>query len=238
MKAEDLGINPKTGFHNRNLTRVENKFLGILWNDHQGDQNKISADELAIRFDYALSGRDISDGLVNTLLVNFKNSRQNYLEERKRDVRYLHNHLLVHHDQVPILSRAGSGGGYWIAENQAEAEAFYDSFRKRGMTGLVKASRGKKAILVDMMKQLSFEFEELSDRTGFSFPPERIAGMPAPIEVVDAFLERMLKDPAKFADGLRKIGKKYGSVLLPKGQVEALTAKAAELQEIVRSLSA
>ena len=36
MKAEDLGIDVRSGRHNRTLTAVENRFLGILWTDHVG----------------------------------------------------------------------------------------------------------------------------------------------------------------------------------------------------------
>jgi len=59
MKLEHFGIDPVTRIHNRNLTFVENRFLGILWIDHVGAENKISADALAVRFDYAMKGIEI-----------------------------------------------------------------------------------------------------------------------------------------------------------------------------------
>lgn len=232
MRLEDLGYDRSGGYHDKNLTRMESKFVGVLWTDCIGHSNRISADELAVRFEWALSGYEVEDEIAPSLVIQNKTYKAPHFDQVKRDVRRIHNHLLTRHDNIPILSKAGTSGGYWIAATEAEAVSFYDTFRKRGMTGLVKASRGRKAALVDMMQQLSFEFEELADKT-FTGQLQQRAGDSTPIEVVDAFLEKMTADPEKFADGLRKIGKKYGSVLLPKDQVRKLTTKTRELQELV-----
>jgi hypothetical protein len=57
---------------------------------------------------------------------------------------------------------------------------------------------------------------------------------------VDEFLSRMSRDPERFADDLKKLGEKYGSVLLPKKRYEAMVAaissKAAELQQLAAEL--
>ncbi len=220
MRHEDLGIDSRTGHHRKNpLALAESRYLGILWENHVGASRAISADHLAERF-----GR----------LAGMRGG----LEQWKRDIRLMQNHLLVDHN-IPILSRSGHNGGYWIAESEAEARAFYDTFRRRGMTGLVKASRGRQAALVDMVQQLSFEFDELTDLTppGLVRPQDRPAAeMPTPVEVVDAFLGRMLRNPEKFADGLRKIGKKYGGVLLPRERIAELKVQAARFQELVGGL--
>ena len=235
MKLEDLGID-KSGHHNKKLTHAENCFLGLLWIDHVGEENKISADELAIRFYYALlDGRTIAERDLQQMLKGYRNYSYKKLALLKRDVRRIHNHLLTQHDHTPILSKAGIGGGYWVAGSEQEAEQFYDTFRQRGLTGLVKASRGKKAVMVEMMSQLSFEFENMVDKSGIGDrgPGARKDGAPAAIAVVDAFLERMLREPERYSADLRKLGRKFGSVLLPKAQVSAMQAKAQELQEII-----
>jgi hypothetical protein len=235
VKASDLGFNLKTGHHNKNLTGTESAFLTILWVDHVGPENRISADALAACFAEKLSGNEISPEEREALGGHYWKDFPAFLSQIKRDVRRLQNHLLTRHDNIAVLSAAGPGGGYWIAESEKEASEFYDTFRKRGMTGLVKASRGKKAALIDMMQQLSFEFEDLVDKT-FDGPVARRVGPPAAIDVVDAFLSKMTANPEQFADGLRKIGAKYGSVLLPKEHVKQLAAKAAELQQLVAGL--
>ncbi len=229
MKLNELGYDLRTGYHDRRLTQAEEKFVGILWAGHVGKENIISADRLAIQY-YTGAAQDVDE----FLLLHERAT----LEEWKRDVRHMQNHLLMDHDNIPVLSRAGVGGGYWIADSDEEAAQFYDRFRKRGLTGIYKAARGKKAALVDMVRQMTFEFEEMQDRTTpLAIKREKAApALPAPVEVVDAFLDRMLKDPEKFADGLRKIGKKYGSVLMPKKELAVLKAKAAELSAMVAGL--
>jgi len=230
MKLEDLGINPETRRHDKCLTVSENRFLGILWTDHVGTENKITANELAVKFDCAMRGFDVDPHAIKSL-----GKLTPWLDKEKRVVRHMHNHLLTMHDNISILSKAGNGGGYWIAENKAEAIAFYDTFRKRGMTGLVKASRGKKASLIDMMEQVTFEFEDLAGDVGFSADTD-IAGDPAAIAVVDSFLGRMLDNPERFSAGLKKLSKKYGSILLDKTEVAAMKTKAAELSRLVEAL--
>ncbi len=239
MKLEDLGIDSRTGHHNKVLTHAENCFLGLLWIDHVGEDNKISADELAIKFYHALEDLSMPEEDLLLMLNGYRQYAVRKLGLLKRNVRRMHNHLLMQHDHISILSKAGNGGGYWVADSEEEGDKFFDSFRQRGITGFRKASRGKKSVMVEMMTQLSFEFEELVDKSGArdQGPGIRRDGAPAAIAVVDAFLERMMKNPEQYSEDLKKIGKKFGSVLLPKAQVSAMQAKAAELQEILSELT-
>jgi hypothetical protein len=235
MKYSDLGID-RNGYHSRVLTALESRFLGILI-DHQGVKRSISGDALALCLDLVERGQELPDVDERESAADIY--RENFpgeLSKKKRVVRYLQNHLLFEHDHLPVLSSAGSGGGYWMAEGAAEARAFFDTFRGRAMTGLKKASRGKAAIMADVMTQLAFEFENepVIKQTGIIAPR---AGVPAPIAVVDAMLEKMSRDPEKFADGLRKIGRKYGGVLLDKKQIAAMQAKVTELQNVLTGLT-
>jgi len=222
MKREDLGIDPKTGKHTQVLTRAESAFLGIMWVDHVGEDYAISAEDLAHRYAGVL--RQPWNPITEIL--------DDYLAKWKRHVRRLQNHLLIEHN-VPVYSRSGHYGGYWIG-TEAEGQKFYDSFRQRGLTGLTKAARGKQAVLVEMVQQLSFEFDDLEDRTGQEMIT--IDGRPTPIAVVDAMIEKMMREPERFRDDLLKIGQKHGSVLLPKARAREIEAKARELTELVRGL--
>ena len=229
MKLEDLGIDPETGEHNKGLTRAEVEFLGVLWVDHVGKDNKISAVRLAVRFDCAMNDIEIESDAVSAIIADPK--RRKWLEIKKRPIRTLQNHLVISHN-IPVLSKQGINGGYWMGEDEDEAAAFYDTFRKRGLTGLMKAARGKKAILVEIVQQLTFEFEDQAVEAGMVRP----TGDPAAVEMVDSFLGKMLEDPERFSAGLRMLSKKYGSVLLDKEQVEALKGKMAELSSIMLSI--
>jgi len=234
MKLTDLGIDPKTGVHHPTLTACESTLLGILWVDHVGQDNRITADVLAVYFFTVMKGVEVDHEALAEAAAGIARFQPATLAGWKRDIRTLHNHLLIHHPNVPLLSAAGPRGGYWMAETEAEAKAFYATFRRRGMTGLVKASRGKKAVLADIVQQLTFEFEDLA---GDSPDADVPGSASAPIEVVDALLEKMTRNPERFAGELRRLGEKFGSVLLPKDQVQLLTAKAAELQALVAGMS-
>ena len=224
MKLEDLGYDLKTGRHDKRLSHMESVFVGIIWTDHVGAENKISAEEFAQRYAYGITGFSIVAG-----------SR---LDHWKRQIRYLQNHILRKHDHVPVFSKAGRGGGYWIAGPEEDGEEFYHTFRERGMTGIVKASCGKKAAVIEAVEQLAFEFEDLIDKTeGIvrTLPRKKSAVAP---EIVDALLSKMSQDPEKFAVNLRKIREKYfsGAVLLEKERLAAMQAKTKELQEMIGSL--
>jgi hypothetical protein len=234
MKSEELGYNAD-GWHDKRLQAAESHFLGILWEDHIGEKAAISALELAVRFQFARSNWRQPD--VIELQETIAKLGARILDEMKRAVRLMHNHLLIEHDHVHVFSKAGPGGGYWIAANEEEAKAFYATFRARAMTGLKKAARGNPRKLAEMVTQLSFDFDELRDLTGAGVRATDEHSVVA-VDVVDSFLERMTADPDRFSDALRKLGRKYGSVLLPRGQVEAMQRKAAELMEAVQQIAA
>lgn len=224
MELENVGYNLKTGYHDKRLTRLEGVFVGIVWVDHVGKENKISANHFATRFAAGMG-------------VDIFLDRQ-ALEHWKRDIRRLHNHILFKHDKIPIHSKAGYNGGYWIAETEEEAEEFYRAFRNRGMTGLIKATRGKKAAMVDAVEQLTFEFDDLVDKTeGVISDMPRKKETVAP-DIVDALLGKMTREPEIFASNLRKIKEKYfsGAVLLEKDKLAAMRAKTKELQEMIGGL--
>jgi hypothetical protein len=233
IKAGDLGFGRDAG-HDKRLTPLESSFCGILWVDHSGAKNKISAGDLAVRFAYALTGRRF------TLDVEAEE-----IELWKRRVRTMQNHIIWFHRDIPILSKAGVGGGYWLAEDDEEAEAFYRTFRKRGLTGLVKASRGKQSVIVDAFEQLAFNFEDMVDKAASSKEvqaPRARAQSPsdnmAP-ELVDSLLAKMTRNPEKFAHSLRNLREKYfsGGVLLEKKRLMAMQRKAAELLADVSGLA-
>ena len=225
MKTQDYGYNPKTMLHDKHLTRAEGVFVGILWVDYVGQENCIAGEDLAIMFAYGATGEAIM-------------YEAGTIEIWMRNVREMQNHILHKHDHIPVLSMAGPGGGYFIGANDEEVEKFYYAFRKRGMTGLIKATSGKKKAMVEAVEQLAFEFDDLVDKTmpaarGLTTAKGPIAG-----EIVDQLLAKMSLEPEKFADNLRKIREKYfsGGVLLDRTRIAAMKAKTRELQMIVADL--
>jgi len=223
MKAEDMGIDIETGEHARDMTRAETAMMGVL-SRHVNKYNKIAAEDLAVEW------REHMNYLRVTYTVYHR-----LIEGWKREVRSMVNHLVIDHDQ-PILSKAGPDGGYWIAENQAEVEEFYETFRRRAMTGLTKAARGKQAVLADMVKQLTFEFEDLKTPRPALAAKIRPGLDPAPVVMVSTFLDKMTKEPERYANELKLLRDKFGKVLLPKdmfGEIQDLSHKLSGLLEKV-----
>lgn len=232
ISAADLGFD-KAGAHDKRLTDLESKFCGILWVNHSGAKNKISAGDLAVRFAWAV--------LENRFTLG---EHPDEIDLWKRRVRSVQNHILWFHRNIPFLSKPGINGGYWIAETEEEAEVFYHSFRKRGLTGLVKASRGKQSAIVEAFEQLAFNFDDMVDKAATSkdvtVPKLRTrnpADNMAP-ELVDAMLKKMTRNPEKFADTLSKLRKKYfsGGVLLEKERLAAMKQAAEALLAEVTGL--
>ena len=226
MKLEDYGYCLKTGRHDRRLTRAEGVFVGIIWVDYMGAENKITARDFAVRYAYGMISVDISE-----------DARE--VEAWKRLIRHMHTHILQKHDDIPVISKSGNDGGYWIAETEDEATEYYYSSRKRGLTGLIKATRAKKAAVVEAVEQLAFEFEDLVDRTVPEIKELKRDKQMAP-DIVDALLGKMTSNPEQFADGLRKIREKYfsGGVLLGKERIAEMRARTRELSEMVEGLEA
>lgn len=230
MKLEDLGYDLKTWVHDRRLTHAESVFVGLLWVDHVGMKNAISAEDFAILFAYGFGGE--------TLNPDFATDRME-IERWKRDVRYMQTHILEEHDDIPVISKAGEGGGYWVAAGKEEASEYYYTMRKRGLRGLVKATRGKRAAVVEAVEQLAFEFDDLTDRTAIVAKGIPRTAEPMAPEIVDALLSKMTRDPEKFASTLRILREKYfspGAVLLKKESLAAMRAKAQEMTDLVASL--
>jgi hypothetical protein len=220
MKSEDLGFNPEHTQHDPVLTDAEDTLLTLLLRDHVGAERKIGATELALYFHEEMLGERVSH-------KDFDLNKEAW----KREVRYLVNHLVIDHDQ-PILSKAGNDGGYWIAENEAEVEEFYETFRRRAMTGLTKAARGRKAVLAETINQLALEFDDLqAERLAYVRP--RLDPGSTPLTLVVSLIDKMTREPQRFGRDIEILRQKLGKVLLPKETFQEIQATSAKLQELV-----
>lgn len=138
------------------------------------------------------------------------------MESCKRRVRTAVNRLIIVHG-VPIMCRAGTGGGYYLPATTADVEENHGAFHKRAMTGLIKASRGRKAAYADAMVQLTLGFESEAEAyremvTGTSAPAE--VGPPAWVSVVSGLLQQVKGDPARYAAEIKRIQDEFGDIFV------------------------
>lgn len=218
MKDTDLGI--YNNEHNSLLTGLEGECLDILQSRGAGMASAIPATDLARRL-----------GLIPTLAI------LECSDAGKRDLRRLINHLIISHE-IPIICQAGFKGGYYLAGEPAEVSRFYATFHRRAMTGLIKASRGKKAAFVEILKQLSLGFDE--PETDKAIEKLRLTRdedpVPAWVHVTTSFLDKISADPERYAAEIRQLQEKYGEIFIKRQQVELLKEKTAEFQKLLSEI--
>lgn len=208
-----LGIYPD-GRHDTVLTSAEKRCIDTLKN-HVGMANPASAAYLA----------DMVIGVSTRM-------------QATRKLRLLVNHLIINHD-IPVICQAGIGGGYWLPGSKDEVEHFHRAFRKRAMTGLIKACRGKKAAFVDMVTQLTIEFDQETGQGVQAPAVERLKLVPDPdpipasVQVITAQLRRYHDEPEKFAAEIRQIQEDFGEVLMPRDHLRKLKRATARLQNLL-----
>lgn len=236
IRMADLGIDPRTRAHDSRLTATESGFLSLLWVDHVGEANAIPAAHLAVLFACNRHGYEVPADLSGNAAA-MRAYRGRLLDAWMRDVRGMHNHLILHHRNIAICSRAGAGGGYYMCNDEAEARDMSRAFRARGLTGLKKAIRIDEETAVEMMEQMAFDFDGLDDITNIPAPARGIdAGERFAAKIVERYLDRMVSDPERFAEPLKKLGEKFGGVLVTGEQRTLIKTRIAELSELAGRL--
>lgn len=213
MTYADLGIDRKTGAHSMELTGTESICIRILQERGTGRIAAIPAADLA--YNLFMTG-----------------------ELGTRGVRTLINHLIMTH-AIPIMCEAGPGGGYYLAGDPEETARFKETFRRRAMTGLVKAARGSKAAYVDLMYQYTLGFDDPKTQHVIEklrlLPEENSA--PAWVQLVTKLLDRFSEDPQRYALEIRRIQTTYGDIFVPREKVSMLKKKTEEFQKLLSEIA-
>jgi len=107
------------------------------------------------------------------------------------------------------------------------------------MTGLVKASRGKKSAFVDIATQLVLGFDSPETKEAverLQLTPDSDS-VPAWVSMVTQFLDRLSGNPEKYAAEIRHIQQQYGDIFVPAEKVRMLREKTAEFQQLLREIA-
>lgn len=217
MRDADLGIND-FGKHDAQLTSIEQNCLDKLQQRGYGKAAAISANDLA-------------------WATGFGSHDAAALEANKRELRHIINHLIITHG-LPIICQAGLGGGYYLASNPSEVEANYQAFHRRAMTSLLKASRGRKGAYVDMVSQLTLGFDDPEQQAALErlrLTPEADP-VPAWVQLMTRFLDRLAADPEGNAEAIRRIQKEYGTIFVEKQTMKRLKEETAKFQTLLREI--
>ncbi len=217
MRETDLGIQGD-GTHEKALTPLESDCLRILEERGSGKDMALPARHLT-----CMLGLDSADAAS---------------DHGTRNTRTLINHLIITH-RLPIICQAGSGGGYYLVGSEGESEQFYRSFHARAMTGLIKASRGRKAAYVDKMLQLTLGFDDPESAAALErlrLSPEEDP-VPAWVHLTTRLLDRLHSDPQRYADEILKLQRAYGDIFVPRDKVTVLKQKTAEFQQLLAEIA-
>ncbi len=217
MTNADLGIND-LGKHDSQLTSTEQHCLDKL-------------QERGIGRPYAVSASDLA------WAMGIGSYDEKCMEANKRHLRKLINHLIISHG-LPIMCEAGQGGGYYLVGNPSEETANYQRFHRRAMTGLLKASRGRKGAYVDKVVQLTLGFDDPAMQAAIErmkLTPDADP-VPAWVQLVTRFLDRIAADPEGNAEVIRRIQKEYGEIFVERATMKRLKEKTAEFQALLTEI--
>ena len=217
MRESDLGIQGD-GTHEKALTPLESDCIRVLEERGSGKIMALPARQLTV-----ILGLDSADVTK---------------DHGTRNTRTLINHLIITH-RLPIICQAGKGGGYYLTGAEQESEQFYRSFHARAMTGLVKASRGRKAAYVDKMLQLTLGFDDPESAAALErlrLSPEEDP-VPAWVHLTTRLLDRLHADPQRYADEIRRLQQAYGDIFVPREKVTILKQKTAEFQQLLAEIA-
>lgn len=130
----------------------------------------------------------------------------NRVDVTGRRLRQIINHLILEH-LVPIASRAGVGGGYFLVETDRERHEFYWAFRHRGLTGLSKAARVQKQSLLETSLQLTLD-QYMED--------EKIPGAG---EASSKLIKLFFKNPRLYAKEIEAFSTEAELLLIDRGKM-------------------
>lgn len=148
------------------------------------------------------------------------------------------NRLIIFR-RIPICCRPGRGGGYFIPASELEIERMYLEFYRRGMTGLVKGTRARKATYIDAIAQMAFGFDEDERVLEMRRQAGDIeTGPPAWAQVATRMLDRITQDPERYRTELDFIRERYGDIFLPRERVRKIREAASELVKLTEGIAA
>lgn len=156
----------------------------------------------------------------------------------KRRLRKVINSLVIRRG-ISISCQAGSGGGYFLPATVVEVEHNHALFHKRAMTGLVKATRGRKSAYADAVIQLTMDFDrkgkEIADSLGL--PRGEDSGPPPWVSVVTGLLQQVKGDPNRYAAEIKRLQDEFGDIFVRRDKVRDIRKVAGELNKLLEGLA-
>lgn len=115
----------------------------------------------------------------------------------QRRLRGIINHLILTHS-VPILSSTQRRvSGYYLCREKEEVHRFNRAFKRRAVTGLLKAASVNKSSLLEVANRLAFDYYR-----AHSHDTEKVPGM---FNVVSRYLQHIRENPELYQKEIRQL---------------------------------
>ncbi len=155
------------------LTDMEKKVMRIMEN-HKGVSQAISMKDLAALTDIG-----------------------------QRRLRGVINHLILTHS-VPVLSSTQrSVSGYYLCRDNDEVHRFNRAFKRRAVTGLLKAASVNRSSLLEVANRLAFDYYQ-------AHSAEKIPGM---VKVVSRYLQHIKENPKLYQKEIQQLRDDFQAIL-------------------------
>ena len=115
----------------------------------------------------------------------------------QRHLRGIINHLILTHS-VPVLSSTQRRvSGYYLCREKEEVHRFNRAFKRRAVTGLLKAASVNRSSLLEVANRLAFDYYQ-----AHSAESKKIPGM---VNVVCRYLRHIKKNPKLYQKEIRQL---------------------------------
>jgi len=123
----------------------------------------------------------------------------------QRRLRGIINHLILTH-AVPILSSTQrSVSGYYLCREKNEVQRFNRAFKKRAITGLLKAASVNRSSLLEVANRLAFDYYRVQTKKS-----EKIPGM---TKVVNRYLQHIKANPKLYQREIQQLKEDFQRIL-------------------------
>jgi hypothetical protein len=140
----------------------------------------------------------VSQAISMTLLAELTGIGQ-------RRLRGIINHLILTH-AVPILSSTQRKvSGYYICREKDEVRRFNRAFKRRAITGLLKAASVNRSSLLEVANRLAFDYYRVQTKKS-----EKIPGM---TKVVNRYLQHIKANPKLYKREIQQLKEDFQRIL-------------------------
>lgn len=123
----------------------------------------------------------------------------------ERRLRGIINHLILTHS-IPILSSTQRRvSGYYLCRDKDEVHRFNRAFKKRAITGLLKAASVNSSSLLEVANRLALDYYR-----SHSTKSQKVPGM---ARVVSRYLEHIKKNPRLYQEEIGQLRKVFQGIL-------------------------